>query len=240
MPIVEAEPKGTTQATGARSLSHICLDSVADAMLDDPSHSLEVFSVLDWKLQQDLLAQLLEDRQKKQELEEENSCAKASVPLADWEAQIELDPNEDFIETNEEYFTDENGENFLDVMYDTSTPTLEKYWSDFLESADMPNSKAPRNPEPIGSVHILRSKAPRKSCKPIYDQEEVRLVENSTDSLIRFSICLEDRCGFARHKHFTLKQLISKDLLLHRMDALQNAPGCDYSNDSYTPGGYTY
>ncbi|KPI39980.1 uncharacterized protein AB675_11448 [Cyphellophora attinorum] len=219
MPIVEAEPKPDARLKGARSLFHICLDRTAD-MLDKPD-SLDIFSTLDWKLQQDLLTHFSNDRRKRQDIERQQSVAKGSVPPIDWEKQIEFDPNKNFIHTHKEDFVTQDGRDFLDWVHDddaASTSLLVRYWSDFLRS-----------------VNLLKSTGVRTKDS-IYHENEVLLTENSHDSVIRYSVCheyFEDGCTHDEPEHLILHQLISGQLLLKRMKTLKNAPGCEYNEDSY-------
>ncbi|KPI35438.1 uncharacterized protein AB675_11692 [Cyphellophora attinorum] len=201
MPIVEAAPERDELPKGVRSLRQICLDRAADAMLDTPG-AYGMVTALPWSLQQDLWTLFMDDRREKQELK----SLVNKLPLADREKLHDIDKNAQFIRDHPESFS---------VEFFPGFDVERNYWTNFLGAI---NGIQRRTTE----QHLSER---RHLSEGVY---EIYLVENSRDSLLRFSICMSHDCS--HQQHFALHELVSPELLMQRLHVLHNAPGCSLTD----------
>jgi hypothetical protein len=134
-----------------------------------------------------------------------------NVPLIDREKHNNVDENSRFIKNHPEDFKQND---FLGL------DEINLFWSNFLRAADRLQSEAAAEAEECNEYGI-------------------HLIENTNDSLVRFSICTtfgdqpiqHDSCS--RLKHCRLGDLITPGLLVSRLTVLRFARGCDLTKDDF-------
>ncbi|KPI40127.1 uncharacterized protein AB675_11447 [Cyphellophora attinorum] len=213
--IVESEPMLDTRPRGTLSLYDTCLERTANVMINEPA-SYDMISTLPTTIQQDLWSLLLDDRRERQTTGKVIEQIKAALPLADWDKATRYDDNVNFIEAYPQSFDEaERG----DAPYETMVRHWRRFWD---------------------SVNNLQRDSVFKD-----PGRDVHLVENSLDSVVRYSICASkttaDSRGLQRPsncshiQHFLLRDLTSPELLKERMKALEDLPGCVYDSQEVPP-----
>jgi hypothetical protein len=216
MSVVVAEPKRDTQTQGARSLYQACLDRSASIMLDNPD-SVDLITELPGTIQKDLWILVLGDRRDRQAVSQELAQLKSSIPLMDRELHLGIDNNRDFLRSHAEPFGDERTDELDDPEASEDDNHAEGSDKDnirlYYDSADDLQRMAFSRRKGSTSPRLARDRGPH-----------VYLVENSSDSLMRFSICTTFSPGsqpICTHaQHFRLDVLISPQLAKSRMDIL--------------------
>jgi hypothetical protein len=184
MSVIVAEPKMRDSANhGAEGARPLRQIALENALLHEPDPHV-LAEKLDWPILGDMLEHLLDGRQK---AKEENSLLKSSIPLMDREHFLGIDKNAEFVKEHHTSFD-------VDLLYHEVPAGT---WEGVVESAKQLKSSS--------TFVSRRTKAARTF-------RDVRLIENSGNSLLRYSMCtkLDHEAGTRYCKddnHFKLEDL---------------------------------
>ncbi|KPI39446.1 uncharacterized protein AB675_5262 [Cyphellophora attinorum] len=199
MPVVLAEPKEREVLDhGRKGARALRQIALENALLDEPSPQA-LAEEIPWSVTRDMLIHLLNGRR---QAEAEVSLLKDSMPLMDREHFLGIDKNAEFVKEHHGSFN----VGLLDHQVPAST------WEGVVKSAKELKS--------LSTFVSRRTKIARTF-------RDVRLIENSGNSLLRYRMCkkIDHEAGTRSCKddnHFKLEDLISPQLLKLRLEVLQS------------------
>ena len=233
MPIIEAEQ---IVFRGARRLRQTCLELAAEHMVH-AEDSYELLSTLPWNAQKDIWDLIMA---KHRDIKACEQAVAKLAPLADLERERNIDKNNEFLRRHATEYTDTG--TYIESRRYEEPQYWDRMWY-YLER--------------LNTAHGRRDRAVQQGT-----EKRARLVENSGNSILRFSLCIqgqfslddfrasnngtnkkaevpETSCTNSSHgKHYDLGELITPTLAQKRVLIVERTGDWYDEVVSYEYGGF--